>query len=55
MPVWDLPVGSPAGRWEEPAAAFGERLAGALAATGPLDAAERRARDGLRGRQLTLR
>jgi hypothetical protein len=55
VPVWDLPVEPPAGQWEEPAAAFAGRLAEALAATGPLSSAERRARDGLRGRQLTLR
>lgn len=55
VPVWDLPAEAPAGRWEEPAAAFGARLSAALAAAGPLSDAERRARDGLRGRQLTLR
>ena len=55
VPVWDLPADAPAEAWEEPAAAFADRLAGALDAAGPLTAAERRARDGLRGRQLTLR
>jgi hypothetical protein len=55
VPVWDLPVEPLAGQWEEPAAGFVGRLAEALAATGPLSSAERRARDGLRGRQLTLR
>ena len=55
VPVWDLPVEPLAGQWEEPAAGFAGRLAEALAATGPLSSAERRARDGLRGRQLTLR
>jgi hypothetical protein len=55
VPVWDLPVDEPAERWEEPAADFGRRLAAALADRGPLTDAERRARDGLRGRQLTLR
>jgi hypothetical protein len=55
VPVWDLPVAEPAETWVEPAAAFAGRLAGALAATGPLTSAERRARDGIRGRQLTLR
>jgi hypothetical protein len=55
VPVWDLPVEAPADRWEEPAAEFAGRLADALTATGPLTSAERRARDGLRGRQLTLR
>jgi Family of unknown function (DUF5926)/SEC-C motif len=55
VPVWDLPVEPSAGQWEQPAAGFAGRLAEALAATDPLTSAERRARDGLRGRQLTLR
>jgi hypothetical protein len=55
VPVWDLPPDEPAGTWAEPAAAFADRLAGALDTGGPLSAAERRARDGIRGRQLTLR
>jgi hypothetical protein len=54
VPVWDLPAGEPAASWEEPAAAFAGRLAAALAQDGPLSGEERRARDGLRGRQLTL-
>jgi hypothetical protein len=55
VPVWDLPPEAPAGSWAEPAAAFGARLAAALAVDGPFTSGERRARDGLRGRQLTLR
>jgi hypothetical protein len=55
VPVWDLPVGPLAGQWEEPAVEFAGRLTGALAVTKPLTSAERRAKDGLRGRQLTLR
>jgi hypothetical protein len=55
VPVWDLPTGAPAADWEEPAAAFAARLGDALAEDGPLSDAQRRARDGLRGRQLTLR
>ncbi len=55
VPVWDLPPDVPAAEWEGPAAAFGARLAAALAERGPLPEAARRARDGLRGRQLTLR
>ena len=55
VPVWDLPVDPPAADWAEAASDFGARLAGALGAGGPLTAAERRARDGIRGRQLTLR
>jgi len=55
VPVWDLPPGTTAAECEEPAAAFGVRLNTALAEEGPLPDAARRARDGLRGRQLTLR
>jgi hypothetical protein len=55
VPLWDLPVDAPAADWEQPATAFAERLAAALAEPGPLPDAARRARDGLRGRQLTLR
>ena len=55
VPVWDLPTDAPAADWAEPAAAFAERLDAALAVTGPLPDAARRAREGLRGRQLTLR
>jgi hypothetical protein len=55
VPVWDLPTEPLAGQWEEPAREFAGRLAGALGQDGPLSGAERRARDGLRGRQLTLR
>lgn len=54
-PVWDLPLGMGAEAVEEPAAAFGERLAAALADTAPLTDAERRARAGLTTRQVTLR
>ncbi|MBA3523020.1 MAG: SEC-C domain-containing protein [Geodermatophilaceae bacterium] len=53
-PVWDLPRETPAAAWEEPAARFAERLGDALAG-GALGDDERRARAGLRGRQLTLR
>lgn len=55
VPVWDLPHDAPASDWEEPAAAFAERLSPVLAGGGELTDAERRARAGLRGRQLTLR
>ncbi|MDG4794644.1 DUF5926 family protein [Micromonospora sp. WMMD1082] len=54
-PVWDLPEEAPAGDWEQPVADFAKRYADALAETGPLDAAARRSRQGLLGRQLTLR
>ncbi|MFD6753975.1 DUF5926 family protein [Micromonospora gifhornensis] len=55
VPVWDLPEDVPAGDWEEPVAEFAKRYAEALAETGPIDAAARRSRQGLLGRQLTLR
>ena len=55
VPVWDLSPDMGAADVEEPAARFGERLAEALHRSGPLDAAERRALAGMRGRQLTLR
>ena len=55
VPVWDLPEGTPAGDWEDPVADFAKRYADALAEAGPLDAAARRSRQGLLGRQLTLR
>jgi hypothetical protein len=55
VPVWDLPV-EPEGReWEAPAAEFAKRYAEALSVTEPLTAAERRSRQGLLGRQFTLR
>lgn len=55
VPVWDLVPGTPAAAVEEPAAAFQQRLGDALAATAPLTAEERRARQGLMSRQVTLR
>ncbi|MFI7077636.1 DUF5926 family protein [Micromonospora sp. NPDC049903] len=55
VPVWDLPEETPAAEWEAPVADFAKRYAEALAETEPLDAAARRSRQGLLGRQLTLR
>jgi Family of unknown function (DUF5926)/SEC-C motif len=55
VPVWDLPSDAPAEDWTGPASEFGTRLEAALAEPGPLPDAARRARDGLRGRQLTIR
>jgi Family of unknown function (DUF5926) len=55
VPVWDLPADSPAEVWEAPLSDFAKRYAEALALTDPLDSAQRRARQGLLGRQLTLR
>ena len=55
VPVWDLPRDTPAAEWEKPAVDFAERYATALRDGTELDAAARRARQGLLGRQLTLR
>jgi Family of unknown function (DUF5926) len=53
-PVWDLPSGPPATDWEEPVAAFATRYAAALR-DDPLTAEERRAKQGLLGRMLSIR
>jgi hypothetical protein len=55
VPVWDLPREPEGGEWEVPAAGFAKRYGDAVAVTEPLTAAERRARQGLLGRQITLR
>jgi hypothetical protein len=55
VPVWDLPRDPEAADWEAPLADFAKRYADILAETGPLDSAARRAKQGLIGRQLTLR
>jgi hypothetical protein len=55
VPVWDLAEGTGAAAIEAPATAFRTRLDTALADDRPLDAAGRRARAGLIGRQVTLR
>lgn len=55
VPVWDLPKDPPAEDWDAPLAEFAKRYAEALAVTDALTSAERRARQGLLGRQLTLR
>jgi hypothetical protein len=57
VPVWDLDAEAHAREWTEPAKQLGVRLDESLASLDdePLNAAERRARDGLIGRQLTLR
>ncbi|WP_229067377.1 DUF5926 family protein [Actinoplanes sp. DH11] len=55
VPVWDVP-GEPEGAdFEAPLAAFAKRYADTLGVSEPLDAAGRRAKQGLIGRQLTLR
>ena len=55
VPVWDLDIERHAREWHDPAAEFATRLTDALTTQTPLDDAERRALQGLRGRQLTLR
>jgi hypothetical protein len=55
VPVWDVPADAPAAAWEEPVAALAARLAQVAADPRPLDGAERRVRDGLRSRQVTIR
>lgn len=55
VPVWDLPRETPAEHWEDRLAEFAKHYAEALADDSPLDPASRRARQGLIGRQLTLR
>ncbi len=55
VPVWDLAEGTTAEATEEPIAALAGRLAEAMADSTPLDDAGRRARAGLRSRQITLR
>jgi hypothetical protein len=55
VPVWDLPHEPDADQWEEPLAGFAKRYADVLTVEGDLDPAARRARQGLVGRQLTLR
>ena len=55
VPVWDVPLGTGADAVEDTAAEFRARLDAALGAAVPLTAAERKARAGLQGRQLTLR
>ena len=54
VPVWDLPSGMSAQDCEEPAAEFAKRLAEALETDAPLTQEERRARNGLTNRQVTL-
>jgi hypothetical protein len=55
VPVWDLPREPAATEWEAPVADLAKRYADAMAVAEPLTAAERRARQGLLGRQITLR
>lgn len=55
VPVWDLPQDPPAEEWEPALADFAKRYTDALTSGSPLTPEERRARQGLIGRQLTLR
>ncbi|GGK55230.1 DUF5926 family protein [Nocardia camponoti] len=55
VPVFDLDPERHPTEWEAPAREFGARLAEALADTSPMTGEERRSRDGLRARQVTLR
>ena len=55
VPVWDLDRELHPKEWVEPVAAFAKRLDKALAETAPLTDAERRSRDALAGKQITLR
>ncbi|GAA5095743.1 DUF5926 family protein [Nocardia iowensis] len=55
VPVFDLDPEQHAEEWTKPAKEFGVRLVEALATDAPLTADERRSRDGLRSRQVTLR
>ncbi|GAB2998951.1 DUF5926 family protein [Saccharothrix stipae] len=57
VPVWDLDRELHSSEWAPGAEALGKRLQDALTSLDaePLTDAERRARDGLRGRQITLR
>jgi hypothetical protein len=55
VPVWDLPSEPEAEQWDQPLAEFAKRYDEALGLREPLTSAERRSRQGLLGRQLTLR
>ena len=54
VPVWDLPAGTEVDEIEDAVAAFRGRLDAALAAPEPLTGQERRARESIRARQLTV-
>ncbi|WP_327143031.1 DUF5926 family protein [Nocardia sp. NBC_01327] len=55
VPVFDLDPERHAVEWEPAAKEFGARLAAALKNDEPMSSEERRSRDGLRSRQVTLR
>lgn len=55
VPVWDLDHDAHSSEWDKPVTEFAARFEKALASEEPLTNAERRARDGILGRQFTLR
>ncbi|MCZ4077372.1 DUF5926 family protein [Rhodococcus sp. H36-A4] len=55
VPVFDLDPEMHPTEWSLPAVTFGEKLNEALTVEGPLTSEQLRSRDGLRGRQVTLR
>jgi hypothetical protein len=55
IPVWDIPSGPAAADWEASLADLAKRYGEAIESEKGLDVAERRSRQGLLGRQLTLR
>lgn len=55
VPVWDLPREPDAATWEAPLAELAKRYADAESSGEALTSAQRRSRQGLVGRQLTLR
>lgn len=54
IPVWELVPGTEAEELTGPLTAMGQRLDAALAESGPLDAAARRAKAGIISRQVNL-
>jgi hypothetical protein len=54
VPVWDLPEGTEVDQVEDDAADFRRRLDEALADSTPFTGAQRRARESIRARQLTV-
>ena len=55
VPVWDLDRDAHPSEWDAPVLDFAGRLESALAVDEPLTGEQRRARDGILGRQFTLR
>lgn len=55
VPVWDVPIDAHPDEFEQPVAQMQQRIEAALALDTPLDEAERRARAGIIGRQVSLR